>query len=179
MSAPSILVRSLWTQTYQPLSAFFFFFRLDPNFSLAHRMSGWKGSRKACHAQGEKAAKLTVLFLNPLHVAISNSHMGKNQVGGALHVHSTSGSQPQRKEPNRGRKRPCFFPRRYSNAGRSSVDLEQDRDKVGRLNSPKEVEIYLNHIRRLCSRGVTLGSLLGYHRFTKKVLVSRVKWVQL
>lgn len=45
-------------------------------------MGGWKGSRKECHAQGEKAAKLTVLFINPLHVVISNSHMGKNQVGG-------------------------------------------------------------------------------------------------
>lgn len=139
-------------------------------------MGGWKGRKKECHAQGEKAAKLTVLFINLLHVVISNSHMGKNQVGGgALHAHSTSGSQPQEKEPNRGGKRPCFLPRRYSNAGRSLVDLEQDRDKVGRLNSPKEVEIYLNHIRRLCSQRSYFRTPSWLPQVTKEVLVSLVK----
>lgn len=53
---------------------------------------------------------------------------GKNQGGEALHVYSMSGSQPQEKESDRERKRPCFLPRRYSNAGRSSIDMEQDRE---------------------------------------------------
>lgn len=83
------LVRSLWAQTYQPLSAFFFFTRLDPNFFLAHRTSGWQGRKKECHAQGEKAAKLTVLFINPLHVAISNIHMRKKNQRGVKHYTCT------------------------------------------------------------------------------------------
>lgn len=150
-------------------------------------MGGWKGRKKECHAQGEKAAKLTVLFINPFTWPSATATWGKTGGGGTLHVHSTSSSQPQEKESDRERKRPCFLPRRFSNAGRSSVHLEQDRDKVERLNSPKEaqpkatlqrlesLEIYLNHTVRLCSQRSDFRTPSWLPQVTKDALVSLVK----
>ena len=145
-----------------------------------------EGKKEGMPCSGREGSKVNSVVYKPLHVAIRNSHMGKNK-GGALHVHSMSSSQPQEKESDRERKRPCFLPRRFSNAGRSSVDLEQDRDKVGRLNSPKEaqpkatlqrlesLEIYLNHTVRLCSQRSDFRTPSWLPQVTKEALVSLVK----
>lgn len=183
-----------WSGVFGPkltnlLSALFFFPRLDPNFFPPQRMGGWKGRKKECHAQGEKAAKLTVLFINPFTWPSATATWGKTSGG---HYMCTPCLVPNPKRKSLIEKeKDLAFSQEGHNAGRTSVDLEQDRDKVGRLNSPKEaqpkatlqrlesLEIYLNHAVRLCSQRSDFRTPSWLPQVTKEALVSLVKWVQI
>ena len=103
---------------------------------------------------------------------------GKNKK--ALHVQSMSGSQAQEK------KWPFFLPRRHGSVSRILVDLEQDRDKAWRLNSPKETQPKTNRQRLkppgadliieykvVTLRGASVGPLPCCHLLPRKLWFSR------
>lgn len=192
MSAPSIGQESLGTNL--PTTVCFLLFHQTWSKLFPGSQDKWlAGKKEGMPCSGREGSKVnSVVYKPPSCGHQQHSHEEKKPKGGeALHMHSMSGSQPQEKESDRERKRPCFLPRSYSNAGRSSVDLEQDRDKVGRLNSLKEaqpkatlqrlesLEIYLNHTVRLCFQRSDFRAPSWLPQVTKEALVSLVKWVQL